>query len=45
MFREANNSLHKTVTTFISDLHRKMGVRVVVLTAYVDGTDQAHVSK
>ncbi len=29
----------------MSELYRTMGVRVVMLTAYVDDNDQAHVSK
>ena len=44
-YREARTQLYKTVTTFIKDLYRKMGVRAVVLTAHVDENDQAHVSK
>jgi GH25 family lysozyme M1 (1,4-beta-N-acetylmuramidase) len=43
--REAKTQLHKVVSTFLSDLQRKMGVRAVILTAHNDENDQAHVSK
>jgi hypothetical protein len=43
--REAKTQLHRTVTTFMNDLHRKMGVHVVILTTHVNENDQASVSK
>jgi hypothetical protein len=43
--RTAEKDLHKVVNQFINDVHRKMGVRLFVLTSYMNESDEAICSK